>query len=284
MNKILICPDHHCRDFYKPLLQVKDIPIIFLGDYMDPYYWEGFTNEEGIVKLEEIFDFARNNKNVKLLVGNHDLSMLFSYMGFERTSYLFYGELHRLYRDNIDLLHPILKIGDTIFTHAGICNGWINTMNHIFEEKENPFRLTEETTIPYIENEFALELKNDVAPNQHAWHASLNSPIFCIGRSRGGDAPYGGPFWADFEYDHWNRPDDWKCYQICGHTQCENTGSIRIKDGIACLDSRAIFEYDLDTHFVKPSEINDEKTKAEISKKAWEGGTIRFRENYEKSE
>jgi hypothetical protein len=42
-----------------------------MGDYMDPYYWEGFTDEEGIEKTREVFDFARNNKNVTLLTGNH---------------------------------------------------------------------------------------------------------------------------------------------------------------------------------------------------------------------
>ena len=73
-NNIIIIPDVHCRSFYKPILNIKDKPIIFLGDYMDPYYWEGFTDEEGIANLEEIFDFARKNKNVKLLIGNHKLS------------------------------------------------------------------------------------------------------------------------------------------------------------------------------------------------------------------
>lgn len=37
VNTILICPDLHCRNFYKPILNVKDTPIIFMGDYMDPY-------------------------------------------------------------------------------------------------------------------------------------------------------------------------------------------------------------------------------------------------------
>ena len=40
---------------------------------MDPYYYEGFHDENGIENLEEIFDFARNNKNVTLLLGNHKL-------------------------------------------------------------------------------------------------------------------------------------------------------------------------------------------------------------------
>ena len=38
MDNIYIVPDVQCRSFYKPVLQIKDKPVIFLGDYMDPYY------------------------------------------------------------------------------------------------------------------------------------------------------------------------------------------------------------------------------------------------------
>ena len=130
--------------------------------------------------------------------------------------------------------------------------------------------ISEDNIISYIENEWALELEHDQASNQHFRYSSLDSPIFCIGRCRGGDSPYGGPFWADFNYDHWNRPEGWNCYQVIGHTQRENTGSIGIKDHIVCIDSRAIFEYDIITHAIKVSDINTEKVKSEISEKDFE--------------
>ena len=76
-NKIYLCSDIHCRDFYKPVLNIKDKPIVFLGDYMDPYVDEGFTDKHGIKNLQEIIDFARNNKNVTLLVGNHKFTQIF---------------------------------------------------------------------------------------------------------------------------------------------------------------------------------------------------------------
>lgn len=282
-NKIYILGDIHARSFYKPVLQVKDCPIIFLGDYMDPYYWEGFTDEEGVEKLKEIFDFARNNKNVVLLAGNHCASWLWSRMGFERTSQEFYKELHKIYRENVDLLHPIYKIGDTIFSHAAICTGWINRLNSYFEFKKNDFRITEENILSYIQNEWALELKHDKAIPS-GWYSILESPIFDIGQSRGGDSAYGGPFWADLYADYWNRPFDWKNYMITGHQQQETTGSIFMHDGLVCIDSRAIFEYNPETHFIVPSQLNDEKTKAEIPDFAWKGRTIRFREDDEESE
>lgn len=281
-NKIYILGDIHTRSFYKPILQVKDYPVIFLGDYMDPYYWEGFTDEEGIEKLKEIIEFARDNKNVILLVGNHDEEAIWSRMGFSRTDARFYEELHKIYRNNIDLFHPIYKIGDTIFSHAGICSGWINDINTRYESQESNFRLTEDNIIPYIENEWFNELKHDTAI-QHGWYGTLESPIFEIGTSRGGNAVYGGPFWADLYDDHWNRPFDWKNYMITGHQQQEVTGSIYTKDGLACIDSRAIFEYNPETHFLVPSQLNDEETKAKIPDYAWEGKTIRFREDFKES-
>lgn len=70
-NSILICGDIHCRDFYKPILNIKDRPIVFLGDYMDPYKFEGTNDMNGIANLEEIFDAARSNDNITLLAGNH---------------------------------------------------------------------------------------------------------------------------------------------------------------------------------------------------------------------
>ena len=283
-NKIYVVGDVHCRSFYKPVLNIKDKPVIFLGDYMDPYYWEGFSDEEGIANLEEIFEFARKNKNVILLIGNHDASYIWSFMGFERTSREFYSELHRLYRDNIDLLHSVYQINDTVFSHSTINSGWINCLNGTFKHEGKDFQLTKDNILSYIENEFQLELQNDKAPNQHFWGGSLNSPIFWIGRSRGGDAAYGSSLWSDFYDDYWNRPFDWNLYQVTGHQQQERTGSTFSKDGAVCIDSRAIFEYNLDTHFIKPSDLNDEKTKAEISKESWKGTTIRFRPDIKKGE
>ena len=72
MNDIaILIPDVHNRSFYRPVLQITDKPVIFNGDFMCPYWWEGYSDEEGIENLKEIFNFARNNKNVILLAGNH---------------------------------------------------------------------------------------------------------------------------------------------------------------------------------------------------------------------
>ena len=261
-QNIIIVADIHCRDFYKPVLNIKDKRIVFLGDYMDLYGYEGTHDEDGIANLEEIIDFAKNNSNVTLLTGNHDCSWIWSPLGFERTSYEFYNDLHRLYRDNITLFKPCLKVDNILFSHAGVCRGWIDSMNKLFKGKDSNFRLTESNIVPYIENEFELELQHDTALGR-GFYKYLESEIFCIGHSRGGDAPYGGPFWSDFNYDYWD-PEGWNLIQIMGHTQRIVTGTLGINGNGYCVDSRAIFEYDSESQTVSLWQgENSEKSESE---------------------
>jgi len=242
-DKIYIIPDVHGRDFYKPILNIKDKPIVFLGDYLDPYEYEGITDKHAIENFEEILDFAKSNDNVTLLVGNHDESYIWSFMKFERTSYTYYKKLHKLYRDNIKLFKPCLKRDGVLFTHAGVSNGWVNMINRDFELDKSSFRLTQDNIDTYIGNEFEKELEFDTAVD-HMWDHYLRSQIFCIGYSRWGDAPYGGPFWNDFNDEYWD-PEGWDLIQIFGHTQREITGTIGINGNGYCIDSRAVFEYDI---------------------------------------
>mgnify|MGYP006379875163 FL=1 len=52
MSKILIVPDVHGRKFWhkaEELINEVD-KIIFLGDYLDPYFWEGITFETAMIE------------------------------------------------------------------------------------------------------------------------------------------------------------------------------------------------------------------------------------------
>lgn len=251
-NNIIIVPDVHCRDFYKPVLTVKDKPIIFLGDYMDPYSYEGFTDKQGIENLEEIIDFARNNNNVTLLVGNHDCSWIWDALRWERTSYLHYKELHKLYRDNIDLFNSCIKLDDTLFTHAGVSDGWVDHINTMLEHKESSLRLNQDNIITYIDNEFRNELNRD-GVIRHGFSSYLESPIFEVGAIRWGDSTYGGPFWDDVR--EYKDPEGWTIKQIFSHTQLEKTGSSVTVGNGTCIDSRAIFEYDFENKELHPADI-----------------------------
>ena len=214
---------------------------------MDPYKFEGTNDEEGIANLEEIFDFARSNDNVTLLAGNHDCSWIWSRMGFERTSFKYYDELHRLYRDNIDLLHPYCLIDDVLFTHAGIAQRWIDDVN-IYYYPDGEFKLDKKNVLDWIDNEWLNELKKDYAI-RHWGYYELESTIFWCGSSRGGSDPYSGPFWRDHDWDDSPIKDFYT--QIYAHTRTEEIGIIRKSKTGYCVDSRAIFEYNRDTKKLK---------------------------------
>ena len=236
MSKIIICPDVHCRSFYKPVLVTKDVPIIFLGDYLCPYYGENTSTEDGIANLEEIIDFKKKNSDrVTLLVGNHDISQIWSYGGWERTSYKFYKDMHALYRENIEYFEPCKLINDTLFTHAGVSRLWLSRLN-----------LNETNIIKFIKSEFSKTLNFNVMFRESPRDAPyLKSKLFDIGYIRGGDSTVGGPFWNDIrEFDDPN----WNLYQIAGHTQLETTGNFIRKGNTFFCDSRSLFEYDLETH------------------------------------
>ena len=255
-NNIYIVPDVHCRDFYKSVLKIKDKPIVFLGDYMDSYRQEGTNDEQGIANLEEIFDFARENDNVTLLVGNHDTSWIWSPMGFERTDSSLYNDLHNLYRENIDLLHSYCLIGNVLFTHAGISDFWISSVNNNYY-LDGEFKVDSKNVLDWIDNEWLSELQKDRAI-RHWGYYELESPIFWCGSSRWGTDPEGGPLWRDHDEDDYPIKD-FPYIRIYGHTRCEEIGLVRTSKVGHCIDSRAIFEYNLDTKTLKVSELNENR-------------------------
>lgn len=260
-NKVYIIPDVHCRSFYKPVLNIKHSPIVFLGDYMDPYKFEGTNDEEGIVNLKEIFDFSRSNDNVTLLAGNHDCSYIWSPMGYERTNYVkYYDELHALYRDNLDLLQPYAFINDILFSHAGISNMWIDAINTGYYT-DGELKLDSKNVLDWIDNEWFNECKRDCAIRRWGYR-ELESPIFWCGSSRGGDDPAAGPFWRDHDWDDY--PLDNFYTQIYGHTRTEPIGVLRKSNTGLCVDSRVIFELDLDTKELKFSDINEDKVRESV--------------------
>ena len=72
---LLILPDIHGRPFWKKAVEDnidKVDKVIFLGDYHDPYPWEGFTKKQSIDNFREIIELKRGSpEKVILLLGNH---------------------------------------------------------------------------------------------------------------------------------------------------------------------------------------------------------------------
>lgn len=267
MDKIIIVPDQHGRNFFHKVFNVTDKPVIFLGDYTDPYRYEGFDDENCLENLKRTIEYKKSRPNdVTLLIGNHCESMIWSYMGYERTDRAYYNRFHKLYRDNIDLFEPFKVIKDTLFIHAGVSKAWIKQENKFLTEKNSKLTLTKDNVLNYIKSEYLHELEREFAINISGIYPDLISGIFNIGSARGGRGE-GGPFWCDF-YEEFENPD-WNMWQVIGHQQALQTGCIRQKGQTFCLDSRAVFEYDLDTHEVtlSPLTYGYEKIKERLKSK-----------------
>lgn len=79
---MIIIPDIHGRSFWKHAVEGHETEkIIFLGDYVDPYADEGIDYWAGILSLRDVILFKKEHpENVVLLLGNHDLSYISTYL------------------------------------------------------------------------------------------------------------------------------------------------------------------------------------------------------------
>lgn len=247
-NEIIVCPDIHGRSFWKKLLEDKtDRHIVFLGDYLDPYFYEfGSMDQEDICKqaisnFEEIIAFKNANPDwVTLLVGNHCVHYLGIAEDTCRMDTRNLPTIFKLFNENKNLFQVAYRWNNTLFTHAGVCTGWLKQRH--YEDK-----ITADNVEAYLNN---LLLSVEWKVPTIGWSGCRDyteSPLTDIGRSRGGYAPYGGPMWADMYDMIEGTAFNGELIQIVGHTQQEGTGSVIHKDNFYCCDSRSLFVWNNET-------------------------------------
>ena len=199
MNPIIISGDLHGSTHWKNGLDYfyshPECKFIFLGDYLDPYTrYEGITHEDAYNNFLEVLEFARNNRErVILLWGNHD--RFYDNIDEEccRHDYKNYATIAKLFKDNEDLFQFACIEGDYLFTHAGVCTGWLlqNNLTHI----------NEDNIVDYL---------NDNPKT-----------LWQIGESRGGFHDWGSPLWCcwigDWECDECKNP--FKLKQVFAHVR-----------------------------------------------------------------
>lgn len=231
MSKLIVCPDVHSRDYYKSLLSNTEDKIIFLGDYGDPYSYEGYDDDDTIEAMYDIFSFAQDNPDrVILLIGNHDIYYYKGVTGNARYNWALAGQLEQIYQEFKDLFKVAYwdEETQTMFTHAGINKKWWDSL-------ELPIDWTPKQIQDYLNN---LLLMGD---------GEYNS-LYEISRYRGGWNWNGSCIWADV-HEHLSLKQD-ECMpfkQIFGHSQLEKTGNFIHQNNWWMCDSRAIFEYDGET-------------------------------------
>lgn len=220
MNKVLIIPDIHGLDFWKEPCSNWNGPIIFLGDYVDPYY--PTTHLEAFNNLKDLVEFSKNTKcTCKFILGNHDISYLID-KDKCRFDYKHSKEIKELLEElNLVICTYIKTPNKTyLFSHAGITNGWL------YEDD-------------YKRDSF-------VIPNGYK---DMIGALRQVPYSRGGDSSYGSCIWnsiEDFDSEEHNKGILSNTYQIFGHTWGGRTEPI-IKEDYAMLDCHKPFILNIDS-------------------------------------
>lgn len=221
MSKYLIIPDVHGRTFWQEAANLIDDveKVIFLGDYLDPYSFEGINTKQAICQFKEIIKFSKNYpEKVILLLGNHDCAYCYDFGSASRYAYENESEIKQLFKDNIELFR-LYYLGNNgcLFSHAGITNNWVE---HHFDNIENFLNKSDKEIIPYL------------------WDISY---------IRGGWSKKGSMIWSDVREG--DREETF--YQIFGHTQLQSSPFITGK--YACLDVRRCFLLDTETKKITES-------------------------------
>ena len=254
--KVLVIPDTHGRKFWRKAIADnigKVDKVVFLGDYLDPYPEElkenpdlfdcnDFCDYNGLLgTLNDIISLKKNEPDKYiLLTGNHTDSYIWSkFHAATRTDYKNWEKYHKFFSQNLEYFNLVWIENDTIFSHAGISEGWKNE------------RFNSESSILDLAKNL---LSKNIKEFPIVWIDALSD----ISHRRYGDMPYGSCEWADImeHIDHYQSEvqekivplGDNRIYQVFGHTHLKKP---LITDKWACLDCRKAFIIDTETHNIK---------------------------------
>ena len=224
MSKILIVPDVHGRKFWhkaEELINEVD-KVVFLGDYLDPYEYEGITFENAVMEFENILAFKEDYPDkVILLLGNHDMHYVRTdFMDCSRLNYAQRQEMHDLYMNNIGSFQIIYEEENYLFSHAGIYKEWMDKYTLTLDDLRD----------------YRNFLKN--------WWKTLEDCSYY----RGGWNKVGSCIWADV-YESLKNELYTDKRQIVGHSQLKENPYIT--DTISYLDVRQCFILNTETNEIK---------------------------------
>lgn len=227
---MIIIPDIHGRIFWKKPVEenLGKEYILFLGDYLDPYYYEDVPPEEVFPRFMEILALKQEHPDdIMLLLGNHDLHYVNGALQGGRYDYLHGVRNKKAFSDNarlFQLTYEIVIHGQRyLFSHAGIHAGWIQKYK------------------AYLGGAEPEEIGRTL--NEYWWNNGHWPRLFTILKdipySRFGNCRYGSPVWADIK-DWQDDPEELPgIYQIFGHSQQETDPVIGRH--FASLDCRKAF-------------------------------------------
>lgn len=248
--KCLIVPDVHGRVFWKEpvnrVLGAGNGPVIFLGDYVDPYLHEWYDSAENVRRkaIEELKSIIALKKlypkNVILLLGNHDCTYMIGKDICEcRTDYENFNEIKEIFHNNRSLFQLAYELRTDgrhfIFSHAGIRREYAVSC---FGDEVN-----EDNVVSLFNNAFT-EDKTEV----------MNS-LGIYSRYRGWSPfDYGSIVWADAREWAFNKPDETFGYNVVGHTMLMRP---YIGEYMAFIDTQEVYAIDNSANIVKYNDLQE---------------------------
>lgn len=108
--------------------------IIVFGDHFDPY--DDITIDKVIENYNKFIDISKKDDRIISLFGNHDLST-YIIKGDEtnRTSRWNRREIVENILPNLSTTYICYKIGDYLFSHAGVSQDWFEGLDDEYKEK-----------------------------------------------------------------------------------------------------------------------------------------------------
>lgn len=258
----LIIPDVHGRKFWKtaidkfPKSEYPNLVIVFLGDYVDPYDFEGITRKQAIDNFQEIINMAKSDNRIHLLIGNHDMHYWYDARYKSRVDLQNYDKIKNMFLDNFDIFNvayeEIVNGEKYIYTHAGVSSFWLkhlhfmgqiscdNNKKYYVDKNGNKTKKISDEQLPFC------EMLRDMTPDADKLNkmkdnfqgqANLWMPSF----ARGGDYQNGSCIWEDLSewaYEGMEIPGLW---QIFGHSRWAKSDPddayINKERKFACVDT-----------------------------------------------
>ena len=258
----LVIPDIHGRNFWKESLKKlpKDIypnlVIIFLGDYVDPYDFEGISRKQTIENFKEILEVAKNDDRIHLLIGNHDMHYWYDAQYKSRVDHKNYNKIKDMFLENFDLFNvayeEIINDEKYLYTHAGVSSFWLKHLQFVgkngieynktyrTDRFGNKVKQVSDEQLPFCQMLAEMtpdadklnKLKDNFQGQANLWMPSW---------ARGGNYQNGSCIWEDLSewaYEGMEIPGMW---QIFGHSRWSkkdpDDAYINYDRKFACVDT-----------------------------------------------
>lgn len=106
--------------------------IIVFGDHFDPY--KHITIEEMVEKYNEFIEICHEDSRVVSLLGNHDLSSYIIWRDKTNRTARFCRPIIEAIEPNLPDSYLCYKIGNYLFSHAGVSWVWFNSLKPEYQD------------------------------------------------------------------------------------------------------------------------------------------------------